>query len=290
MSPPHTPLSPPHAPCRPLIHPCRPPHAPLLPPHTPLSNTPMPPYCPLRRHEDLMNMYKTETGDEKLKIIAMLQVRPIQPHTHALTHSHTHTLTLTRSHSHTHRFALTRTHSHSHAYTLTDSHSHTNTLTHSHTHTLTHSHSHTHSRSLKHTSALSDRPQISTTKSARISRRCVRGVFRPRGEAKCLAAPAAAHIQPPTHPQRPSHAHTSHRGVGRIRREHCQARQLAGAPSPLSMPLPQLSPSPTPFPHHAAGVPGPSPQARPALPMTRSSHTHLDIATRQNAPRVPWRP
>ena len=33
-------------------------------------------YCGCRRHEDLMNMYKTETGDEKLKIIAMVQVRP----------------------------------------------------------------------------------------------------------------------------------------------------------------------------------------------------------------------
>ena len=48
-----------------------------------------------------------------------------------LTHTHTHTLTL--SHSHT----LT----HSHTHTLT--HSHTHTLTHSHTHTLTHSHTHT---------------------------------------------------------------------------------------------------------------------------------------------------
>ena len=44
-------------------------------------------------------------------------------------HPHTHTLTLTHSRSHTHILTLTHSHTQTHTLTLTDSHTHTHTLT-----------------------------------------------------------------------------------------------------------------------------------------------------------------
>ena len=70
-------------------------------------------------------------------------------------HAHTHARTRARARRDTHTLSLSHTLSHSH--TLTLSHSHTLTLSHSHTLTLSHSHtltlSHSHTHTLSHTHA-----------------------------------------------------------------------------------------------------------------------------------------
>ncbi len=66
---------------------------------------------------------------------------------HTLSHTNTHTLSLTQTHTNTNTLSLTQTHTLTHKHTHTLTHTHT----HSHSHTNTHTHTHTHSLSLTHT-------------------------------------------------------------------------------------------------------------------------------------------